>query len=76
MWPVITVSNKILTIIEDTGLFDTLTGNEMEYTHFEVFPANKTILVKFFRVLSRVVWYCFRRYRRFEDYLCLHLQGC
>jgi hypothetical protein len=45
-------------------------------THFDVFPANKTILVKFFRVLSRVVWFCFCRHRRFEYHLCLHHQGC
>jgi hypothetical protein len=31
---------------------------------------------KFFRVFSRVVWFCFRRHRRFEDHLCLHPQGC
>jgi hypothetical protein len=47
------------------------------YTYFDVLPANKTILVKkFFRVFSQVVWFCFRRHRRFEDHLCLHPQGC
>jgi hypothetical protein len=49
----------------------------MLYPHFDVFPANKTILLKkVFRVLSLVVCFCFRRHRRFEDYLCLHHQGC
>jgi hypothetical protein len=45
-----------------------------------VFSCNKhrpiILLKKVFRVLSRVVWFCFRRHRRFEDYLCLHHQGC
>jgi hypothetical protein len=32
-----------------------------------------SILVKkFFRVFSRVLWFCFRRHRRFEDHHCLH----
>jgi len=31
--------------------------------------------MKFFRAISRVVWFCFRRYQRFEDHLCLHPQG-
>jgi hypothetical protein len=39
------------------------------YTQFDVFPVNKTILVKkFFRAINRVVWFCFRRYRRFLDH--------
>jgi hypothetical protein len=29
----------------------------------------------FFRLFSRVVWFCFRRHRRFEDHLCIHPQG-
>jgi len=36
--------------------------NYLLYTHFDVFPVNKTILVKFFRAISRVVWFCFRRH--------------
>jgi len=31
-----------------------------DLTQFDVFPVNKTMLVKkFFRVISRVVWFCF-----------------
>jgi len=33
------------------------------------------LVKKFFRVISRVMWFCFRRCRRFEDRLCLHHQG-
>jgi hypothetical protein len=37
----------------------------MPYTHFDVFPANKTILVKkFFWVFSQVVWFCFCRHQK------------
>jgi hypothetical protein len=50
--------------------------NIVGLTQFDVFSASKTMLVmKFFRAISRVVWFYFRRYQRFEDHLCLHPQS-
>jgi len=32
-----------------------------DLTQFDVFPFSKTMLVKFFRAMSWVVWFCFRK---------------
>jgi hypothetical protein len=78
-----------LSRLRSQGRFGSLVGGELsrlvsycppyrvDYIHsIDVFLANKTILVKkFFWAISRVVWFCLHRYRRFENHLCLHPQG-
>jgi hypothetical protein len=34
------------------------------------------VMVKFFRVISRVAWFNGEQTQRFEDHLCPHSQGC
>jgi hypothetical protein len=43
---------------------------------FTALTSARILVKKFFQAISRVVWFCFRRHRRFEDHLCLHPQGC